>query len=287
MRALCLSGGGSKGSFQTGVLKRWMFEESNDYQIMCGISVGSLNVAALSQVPYGKPQLAWQKLNNIWQDITTEKVCKEWFPFQKVSGLWKMSLMNSQPLIHYVNEKLDTTACKSSGRIVHVGATCLDTGEFKFGTNQDDNFADWVLASSSFPVFFNPITIDGKNWSDGGIVTITPIEQAIKLGADDIDVIMCNNPNLKEPWTDYKHRALPDILLRVIDLMSTEVGRNDLTNVGIGSDIVRLIDKYKNIKVRLVEPKAAIPFSSLDFNHENILKMIDMGYEASNSYQLF
>jgi NTE family protein len=287
MKALCLSGGGAKGAYQCGVLKRWMLEEGNDYEIMCGISVGALNVAALSQVELGHPDLAWQKMNGIWQDITTKKIYKEWFPFQKLSGAWKMSLVNSQPLIDYVYAKLDTNACKASGRTVHVGATCLDTGELRFGTNQDENFVDWVLASSSFPVFFKPIDIDGKHWTDGGVVCITPIEQAIRLGASEVDVIMCNNPGYNEPWTDYKHRAIPDTMLRVIDLMSTEVGRDDLLSVGIGSTIVKLIDRYRDVKVRLVEPKSSLAFNSLDFNHDNILSMIDTGYNDASTPILF
>jgi predicted patatin/cPLA2 family phospholipase len=136
-------------------------------------------------------------------------------------------------------------------------------------------------------VFFEPIVIEGKHWTDGGVVCITPIEEAIRLGATDIDVIMCNNPSYNEPWTGYKHRALPDVMLRVIDLMSTEVGRDDLLSVGVGSTIVRLIDKYKNVRIRLVEPRSSLPFSSLEFEPDSIRTMINIGYNDANSCLLF
>src|ERR1700693_308620 len=55
-RALVLSGGGSKGAFEVGVLQRLMGDEQLDYDLLCGTSVGAINAAYLAQTPLGQPR---------------------------------------------------------------------------------------------------------------------------------------------------------------------------------------------------------------------------------------
>ena len=54
MRVLVLSGGGDKGSYQVGALRKWLAEDSIEYDVFCGISVGSINSAFLAQFPAGE-----------------------------------------------------------------------------------------------------------------------------------------------------------------------------------------------------------------------------------------
>ncbi len=68
MRALVLSGGGSKGSFQYNVLKKLQKENPGlDYDIYAGISVGALNASLLATGPLKEtlPQLEDVWLNDI------------------------------------------------------------------------------------------------------------------------------------------------------------------------------------------------------------------------------
>lgn len=287
MRALVLSGGAVKGAYQVGVLKKWMFEEGLDYDIMCGVSVGALNVSGLAQVPLGHPQTSFSRMMKIWTNINNSTVYKDWPVFGKVAALWKPSFLNSQPLIDYVHANLNVDAVKKSGRIIRVGAVCLDTGEHRFGTEKDDNLADWVLASSSYPIFLNPIQIEGKIWSDGGIASITPLGEAIRLGATEIDVVMCSDPDTTDTWGTKNPSAIPDMIIRLIDLQSDQILRSDLQMVGIKNDLAELNPKYKHIKIRLVKPSVSLTNNSLDFNPESIKKMIEIGYADSNNFQIF
>lgn len=63
MKALVLSGGGSKGAFQIGVLRQLVDRESADYDIYAGISVGALNAAMLST---GSTDETVDQLEDIW-----------------------------------------------------------------------------------------------------------------------------------------------------------------------------------------------------------------------------
>lgn len=278
MRALVLSGGAVKGAYQIGVLKKWMNEEGRDYEIMCGVSVGALNVSMISQIPFGHPKVAFDRMLKIWSGIDNSTIYKQWTFFGEVAGLWKTSLLDSQPLIDFVHQNLDVNAIKNSGRIVRVGAVCLDTGEHRFGTEKDDNIADWVLASSSFPIFLKPIEIEGKMWSDGGIMSITPLAEAIRLGATEIDVIMCSNPDLGDVWGSHKRRAIPDMVIRLVDLQSDQILRSDLKVIGLKNDLAQINSQYSHVKIRVVRPKVSLVDNSLDFNPDVIKHLIDVGY---------
>lgn len=67
MKALILSGGASKGSFQIGVLRYLLDKENIDYDIYGGTSVGSLNAAILASGPLSE---TLPKTEKIWlEDI--------------------------------------------------------------------------------------------------------------------------------------------------------------------------------------------------------------------------
>lgn len=279
MRALVLSGGGSKGSYQVGVLKKWMGEQGIDYQILCGVSVGALNVAGLAQSPHGKPKEAIEQLEKLWlEDVRDETIWKRWWPFGKVSGIWKRSLLNSQPLVDLVHSKLDIEAVKRSNRLVHVGAVCLDTGEIGYGDQNNLHFIDWVLASASYPVFMTPVEIDGKLWSDGGLRNITPLGQAIKLGATEVDVIICSNPGLSPDWHDSAKNALPDQLYRTLDIMSDQILRSDLQVTGLKNELASINPQFRRVKIRVVQPTSRLTEEPLSFDTKKIREMMQRGY---------
>lgn len=286
MRALVLSGGGSKGAFQVGVLKRWMGDQKQDYDIMVGVSVGALNIAGLAHIPKGNSQQAVSWLENFWLTKVTgnESVYKRWSPFGRLHSLWKHSIYDSSPLARLVNDNIDLSQVASNGRALAVGAVCLDSGEHVFGTEQDPKFADWILASSSFPVFFTPIEINGKLYSDGGIINITPLGQAIRMGADEIDVIVCSDPFSNDEWKSTRRTAVPDQVIRTLGLMSDQIARFDIEQISLKNDLATISDKYKSVKVRVVKPSSPISIDSLTFDPIDIRLMIAQGYSDADKF---
>ncbi len=289
MRALVLAGGGSKGAFQIGVLKRWMGDEGNDYEIMCGVSVGALNVAGLALTPYGNPKKAIAGLEKFWTDHVTgtSSIYKRWFPFGRLHSLWEKSVYNSSPLIKLVKSNLDLSKVAANGRRLAVGAVCLDTGEHVFANEQDPNFSDWILASSSYPVFLQPIEINGKLYSDGGIVNITPLGQAIAMGADEIDVIICSDPWASDDWETKRKVAVPDQVIRTLSLMSDQIARSDIEEVGLKNDLADINPKYKKVKVRVVIPSKPLGVDSLTFEPEDTKRLIEQGYNDAENVTVY
>src|SRR5438874_5677676 len=111
-RALVLSGGGSKGAFEVGVLQRLMGDERTDYDLLCGTSVGAINASYLAQTPLGQPREAAAKLRALWDTVTTDKVRKSWFPFGRVSAFFKTSVYDSSPLQAWIRSGLDAAAVR-------------------------------------------------------------------------------------------------------------------------------------------------------------------------------
>lgn len=283
MRALVLSGGAVKGAYQIGVLNKWMGEEGRDYDIMCGVSVGALNVAGLSQVPLGRPQEAIEYMRKFWLErVDTSAIYKRWFPFGRLHALWLKSVYNSSPLRELVRSSFSIERTRASGRLVAVGATCMDTGEHHYARETEDNFVEWALASSSYPIFLEPISIDGRLWSDGGIRSITPVAQAIRMGATEIDIVMCSNPDVENNWNSEAKRAVPDQVIRVFELMSDQIMRADLQIVGLKNEVAGLSQQYRNVRINLVQPEHELVTNSLEFDPGDIRRMMEEGYRDAD-----
>jgi NTE family protein len=280
MRALVLSGGGCKGAFQVGALKKWMAEDGLDYEILTGISVGSINSTYLAQFPVGQGKQAWEILHGLWSQVSPKKIKKNWFPFSIIESLWKSSVYNSAPLQAWIRSGLDASKVKASGKQLRVVAVSWNSGEARVVSQDADNLADWVIASSSFPVMLSPIKIDGQLWSDGGLRSVTPLGEAIRAGATDIDVVMCSDPYAKDPYKAEGKGAIPSLVLRAIDIMSDEIMRADLKICGLKNDLAKLDPQYKRINIRMLKPPIDLG-DSLNFEQANIQRMEKIGYEAA------
>jgi NTE family protein len=283
-KALVLAGGGSKGAFEVGVLQRLMGDQRNEYELLCGTSVGAINAAYLAQTPLGQPAEAVARLRAQWDTVTTGRVYKRWFPFGRAEAFVKPSVYDSSPVQQWIRSVLDPAAVRASGRRLRIVAVSYGTGESFVANEQTPDLPDWVIASSAFPVMLTPASIGGDLWSDGGLRSVTPLGEAIRAGADDIDVVLCSDPFAKSPFPIENAHAIPQLLLRSIDIMNDEVSRADLRIAGLKNDLSQLRPEYRKVKIRLFQPKEPLAFDPLDFDPGNIRKMIDAGYAQSASF---
>lgn len=282
MKGLVLSGGGKKGAYQIGVLTRWIQEEDNDYDLLAGVSVGAIDTGKLAEAKRGELKEKFLELRRFWDEIGNDGVWKHWFGWYLASALWKPSVYNSAPLYERLKKNIDPKLIAESDRLLRILSVCWDDGEVGVATEADPDVVDWIYASASFPVFLTPIEINGKMWTDGGVRTVTPLGEAITAGCDEIDVVVCSNPELPDEWDSKGKTTLP-YAMRAVDLMSMEIIRNDLQVCGLKNQISKLGGKYKHVKVRLVWPSRPYPTNSLDFGQKEIQELIQMGYEDSST----
>jgi NTE family protein len=281
-RALVMSGGGVKGAYQLGVLRKWLLEDRIEYDVYSGVSVGALNAAVLAQVPYGDPVASYNKLAAIWDDVDNSNIRKDWKFFGKLAALWKGHVYNSEPLQEWVQRDVDAEALRTSGKKLLVGATSLDTGEYKVAREDTPDIWKWVYSSAAFPLFFEEGLMDSNLWVDGGVRNVTPLSEVIRLGVDEIDVILAANPHQTRPW-DPKGKAIWQKAFRILDIVMTEITLTDLHAVGLKNDLARLGAGYKPIKVRLIHPKEELVDDALDFDPEAIAEMREIGYREARA----
>lgn len=280
-RALVLSGGGSKGAFQVGVLNRWIKEEGRRYDIICGISVGALNGAFLAQFEQRRQPAAVIDLEDLWLGLNNKDVWKKHF-LGEAASLWKPSVYDSSPLRKLVENRLDVSKVRASGIEYRAVAVSWGTGKLYVASQGDSEIVDWVLASSSYPCFLEPVRIGGDLWSDGGVREVTPLGEAIRAGAVKIDVVMCSNPEFSSEWRTTGRNVI-HYVLRTIDLMSEEIMRKDLKVCGLKNELARPGSGYANVKVELVQPSVDLVSNSLEFNPESSKRMISIGYNDSKN----
>jgi len=254
-----------------------MLEEGREYDILCGVSVGALNVSVLSQAPLGRPEAAFTKLLEMWDRVENRSIWKHWLiPY--VGVLWHRSVFNSNPLHEWVRKELDLAAIRSSGREVRVGCVNLNTEEYKLISPMAERFQEFVYASASFPFFFTPMTLNGEEWTDGGVRNVTPLGTAIQLGAEEIDVIITSNPEGASSWKTPKWPSGLLYVTRLIDIMSTEIVLGDLKEAGLKNRLAELKEPYKKVKIRLQTPSQGLTSNSLDFTPSELVRMREIGY---------
>lgn len=281
-KALVLSGGGSRGSYQAGVIYHLLHERCERYDIISGTSVGALNGAFLAQYPHGKEREAAEDLKRMWFSISDAKVWKHW-GMRRMATLWKHSVYRTSPLRRLVEEHLDPKKIRASGKLLRVGAVSLTTGKRRIWTEQDADIRDGVMASSSFPVFFEPIKSRGHWYTDDGVREQAPGHAAILAGADEIHAILCSKPGLGE-WDPGERITALEVAQRSIGIMSDEILANDLSRIEDISELARLgsprAGEKREIAIHRVEPSRALDLkSSLDFRVEKARKNWQLGLE--------
>ena len=265
MRALVLSGGGSKGQYHVGVIQHLMGELGIQYDIICGVSVGALIAAFLCQFPLGQETEASKELTELFSGIENKQVWKHWFLVRYLAGLWKGGLMNSSPLKKTIDQNLDPKKIRNSGRELRVGAVSLNKGDYRIFTQHDVPIKDIVYASAAFPIAFEPIEMNGQWWTDGGIRTVTPIKSAIFAGADQIDVIMAS-PKYSIPRFNPNPNAI-EVALRSVELMSDQIIDDDLKKALLYNKLIEAgIDHEKRfIEFNVIRPSGILNENSLEF----------------------
>ena len=277
MRALVLSGGGAKGAWQVGALRQLLMVERQRYDLLAGVSVGALNAGFLAQWPAGQEREAFAALEALWRSIRTRDVHRRWL-FGTLAGLWRPSVRDARPLRGLVRRNLDPARVVSSGRKLRIVAVGLRTGREQVWTEEDaGRIREAILASSSYPIAFQPIALDGELYSDGGLRTVTPLGAAIAAGATEVDVVITMPDGLTQ-WGPHKPNVL-QVGVRGMDLLTDQVQHDDVATCERVNELVRAgcAPGKREVRLRVIRPLKPVTEDPLDFSPEAIDRMIAIG----------
>lgn len=148
-----------------------------------------------------------------------------------------------------------------------------------------------VIASSAFPMAYEPVKMHGGLWSDGGLVAKQPIVPAIRLGADIVFLITVDPekeviPKIKT-FLDVGMRAF-DILmsrnvqadLRVLESVN-QICEDHAVKVGLRPEqlVLEIGDRtYRYLKAFTIRPVTPVAATLLDFDGRIVRPAIEQGY---------
>jgi NTE family protein len=209
--AFVLSGGGSLGAIQVGMLQA-LFEEGIRPDLLVGTSAGAVNAAWMAQCPDcdGVKELA-----DIWSGLRRNHIfpLNPWAGARGLLGRTNHFISNAglrallERHIHY--ERLEDAAIP-----IHVVATDLKNGHAVVLSSGPTVPA--LLASCAIPGVFPPVTVGRRELVDGGVADLTPIAAAIEQGATQVYVLPIADPWLRQERANAIGMAL-QALARVVE----------------------------------------------------------------------
>ncbi len=320
MRAVALSGGGDKGAFSVGVLKR-LSNKGESFDIISGTSTGALIAPMLAA---GEIDEIW----NIYKNVTKSDVMLENDLIKAVipgKALYDISPLEKLVKKTITNERYERIM--SSGKQIFISTVCLQNLRSTYFTNVQMNgnkhydiirwkdreqFISAILASCVQPIIMPPVMISRLQYVDGGIRNFLPSDITIDAGATDITAILTIPANERQ----FDVRVLnnmKDILLRTIDIFSNEVSSNDLrmtelytkgasyverlrervrTNTGMTDEQLDIIFTSaenpffgkRKIGLRVIQPSRNLG-DGMSFT--NMESMLALGYDTPDSMTTF
>ena len=265
LNILSLSGGGQNGAFGAGFLIGWRERGGRPtFDIVAGVSTGAL---LATHAFLGTPADD-AKLEEMYTKVTKEDIYSDRGFFSLLSGA--DSLKDTAPLraliAKYITvETLKRVAAASEGnRVLAVGTTNIDYGQTWLWNmsliakaGDLELYRKVVLASSSFPIVFPPVEIDGHLFIDGAARSNVVV---VGMGGETKpepppygpgNVYLIDNGRLNHP-PEALRRALGDVAATTVNVMMDQAMHSALTRsyfgtkfFGYGFNMVAIPDDVK------------------------------------------
>ena len=294
MRALVISGGGSKGAFAGGVAQYLLQEKKYQYDLLLGTSTGSLLIPHLA---LGKVD----KIHSIYTNVNMDKIFDvNPFVVRHKDGLDTVSINHfhvimqflrgrrtfgeSHRLRKYIRDNFtlsEFNTLKASPTTIVVTVTNLSKNEVEYKCIRDfdyDEFCDWIWISCNYIPFMSLVNKNECDYGDGGFSSLVPIREAINRGAKEIDVVIL------ETETEITKRTIgKNPFSLMVDLFQTlliQVEKHDIT-------IGKLAAKNKDAKLNLYYTPIKLTDNALVFNKKHMKEWWDNGYNYAQNKSEF
>ena len=285
MRALVISGGGSKGAFAGGVAQFLIQEAKRDYDLFVGTSTGSLLISHLALNKL-------DKIKDIYSNVNQDSIFNNCpFIIKKKHGVETIAINHWNVLRNFLKGKKtfgesenlrklirnsitieEFNELKASKMDVVVTVSNLSLNQVEYKSINDctyDEFCDWIWISSNYTPFMSLAKRNGCEYADGGLGTLVPIEEALLRGATEVDVVVLhtevnhlNRLSSKNPF---------DLITTIFGFM---LDRIENQNIRIG----KLVANQKDAIINFYYTPTVLTTNSLIFNKERMTLWWKRGY---------
>ncbi|SHI48983.1 patatin-like phospholipase family protein [Aquimarina spongiae] len=293
MRALVISGGGSKGAFAGGVAQYLINDLGRKYDLFIGTSTGSLLVShlALSKIEEIKKFYTSVNQSSIFRNCPFIVKKKRGYTnisinhFNVLRNLLKKrkSFGDSRNLRDLIESAISETffeTLKFNYPEVIVTVTNLSTNKVEYKSVKEceyEDFLDWIWISCNYPPFMSLVRKNNCDYVDGGLGSMVPIEEAIRRGATELDVIVLetevnylNRMPTKNPFS---------LITNMVNFMMDQIEHQ---NIRIG----KFQAKEYNVAMDLYYTPTVLTTNSLIFDKEKMTEWWTRGYKFAKQKNL-
>jgi NTE family protein len=249
--AFVLSGGGSLGAVQAGMLQA-LAARGVQPDLLIGTSAGALNAGYVAG--HGLTGSSLDDLAAIWAGLRRRDV----FPLQPArlaaAAVGRApSLCPSGPLRGLVHDHVGIDRLEDAIIPLHVVTTDVRTGEEVLLSR--GSAVDAIVASAAIPAVFPSVRIGGRDLVDGGIADNAAISQAVALGADVVYVLPTGYAcALSGPPSTPLSSAMHALTLLIEQRLVLEVAHF-----------------AERVDIRVLPPLCPLSVSSIDFGQARLL----------------
>lgn len=220
--ALALGGGAARGFAHIGVIKA-LEAQGISPDIIVGTSAGSV-VGALYASGLSGFQIQELSMNMEEDQFLDGSGMYRCIAETVISD--KRGCIKGQALQDFINKNVNGRPIEKLNRTFAAVATNLGNGEMMVFRSGNTGLA--VRASSSVPVFFEPVAINGQDYVDGGLVAPVPDSVARSLGADFVIAV-----DISDRPQDRSTAGITDILWQTFSIFVTTINRHEQSSADI------------------------------------------------------
>ena len=286
MKALVISGGGSKGAFAGGIAQYLIEEKAKKYDFFVGSSTGSLLIPLLASNNLTKAHQVYTTIKN--SDIFTlspyklkkrrgvEFIRMDHFnvlrSFLRGNKTFGDSTNLRNTISNFFQEE-DFEYIKRSNQDVIVTVSNLSTQEVEYKSIKDfsyEDYCDWIWASANFIPFMSLMVKNHMEYADGGFGNNVPVQVAIDRGATEIDVIILDP--VQRLSNKIRSTNAFDLTFKLLDYLLEQNHQNKL-------EISKLKAQNKKVQINRYYTPTQLTENSLIFNKEKMENWWKKGFE--------
>ncbi|PKD19330.1 patatin [Salegentibacter salinarum] len=286
MRALVISGGGSKGAFAGGVAQYLIQEEGKKYDLFLGTSTGSLLIPHLAMGNIDKVYEIYTNVNqrkifSINPFVVKRKEGREYVTINYFNMFWqfvrkKRTFGESQNLRKHIKRNFseeDFDKLKNQVEDVIVTVSNLSKNRVEYKSINDfsyEDFCDWIWISCNYIPFMSLANKDGFEYADGGLGCVVPIREAIKRGATEVDAIILEAENME--YNKVLGKNPFSLMINLFGFLLDQVEYHDIVEG-------KLAALNKKVKLNTYYTPTKLTENSLVFNKKLMGEWWQQGYD--------
>lgn len=258
--AFVLSSGASLGALQVGML-RALLDAGIEPDLVLGASIGALNGSAIAALGLKE---GVDLLTDLWGQVKREDVFPGgWLTRFKQLLSTRLCLFSQDGLESLLNRYLPVQSFDQLALPLGVMTTELLTHrEFLVSKGQ---LLPALLASAAIPGVYPPVTINGIEYIDGGLVANVPMKAALMMGAKSIVVLDTVNTCLPP-----RPRHIGDLFGSIFNTLLRQRAAGEAPLIAQTHPVLYLC--------------SPCPVRRGSFNFDDTPELIDMAAEAARSF---